>query len=276
MPFKLVLIFIISLMPLLPCAAENVIHMGYRTNEKLPYINKSPDNSGLFAELYGEAALRIGYKLKIVRLPKKRLIKELENGTIDFYPMLAYDKERMAYIHWIPAGYEQRNVALTQSTVNELNSEQSVAGLTQLVGLGNADYLAHFDKSKFEQFSIPELEIERIVKMISSGHGDFYVYEEAPLAYFIYKNQITNMRLHKNLLPKEFRSYAGFSHKSPLYKARINTLFNQDAPISSTNLPVVPEPGSIADQFSNALLQLEKEGFIEALEIKYFGSPLSH
>ncbi len=112
--------------------------------------------------------------------------------------------------------------------------------------------------------------------MISSGHGDFYVYEEAPLAYFIYKNQITNMRLHKNLLPKEFRSYAGFSHKSPLYKARINTLFNQDAPTSSTNLPVVPEPGSVADQFSNALLQLEKEGFIEALEIKYFGSPLSH
>lgn len=272
---KLILIAICVFTLSLPCVADNTIRMGYRTNEKLPYINKSPDNSGFFVELYEAAASRIGYRLEIIRLPKNRLIKALKSGEIDFYPMFAYDTERAEYIHWIPAGIEQRNVALTKNTAQELISEQSIAGLTQIVSLGNADYLAHFDKSKFEQISIPELEIERIVRMISSNHGDFYVYEEAPLAYFLFKNNITNMKLHKRFLPSEFRSYAGFSYQSRLYTAQLNTLFKQDSPITPTNLPVLPEPGCVAEQFSNALIELQKEGFIMALEIKYFGKPLS-
>jgi len=60
--------------------------MGYRSNERLPLINKEPFNEGLYQHLYSLAAEKINCQLKVVRGPKKRILKKLKLGKIDFYP----------------------------------------------------------------------------------------------------------------------------------------------------------------------------------------------
>lgn len=54
----------------LPVFAENKIIMGYRTNARLPLINKAPDSSGLYLELY-----------KIVTNSAKTVQRILEFGS---------------------------------------------------------------------------------------------------------------------------------------------------------------------------------------------------
>lgn len=60
--------------------------MGYRTNERPPLIASAPDNSGLYLEFYQHVTEKLGCQLKVVRGPKKRILKKLYDGEIDFYP----------------------------------------------------------------------------------------------------------------------------------------------------------------------------------------------
>ncbi|MCG6306326.1 hypothetical protein K6U21_19510 [Vibrio vulnificus] len=76
-----------------PSLATTEIIMGYRTTEKMPYIHAEPSDDGFYFELYDEAAKRIGAKLKVVRLPKLRVLLALEAGEIDFYPGFGCDVE---------------------------------------------------------------------------------------------------------------------------------------------------------------------------------------
>lgn len=63
-----------------PSFATTEIIMGYRTTAKMPYIHAEPSDDGFYFELYDEAAKRIGATLKVVRLPKLRVLIALEAG----------------------------------------------------------------------------------------------------------------------------------------------------------------------------------------------------
>ncbi len=129
--------------------------MGYRTTDKLPYIKESPDNSGFFEEYFGATAKMIGYKLEqIVRLPKMRVLFALEDGTVDFYPMFAFDEERSKYAVWCKNGIQQRDIAISKSTPKELHTERDIKGLTEIRALGNPDYLPSFNKNYTLKFPL--------------------------------------------------------------------------------------------------------------------------
>ncbi|MDK2688370.1 amino acid ABC transporter, partial [Vibrio vulnificus] len=85
-----------------PSFATTEIIMGYRTTAKMPYIHAEPSDDGFYFELYDEAAKRIGVTLKVVRLPKVRVLHALEAREIDFYPGFAFDEERAKYAYWVP------------------------------------------------------------------------------------------------------------------------------------------------------------------------------
>lgn len=78
--------------------------MGYRLNERLPLINAAPNNEGLYKELFSTALEKINCKLVIVREPKRRIIKKLKNGNLDFYPGFTFSKERSNYVFFFENG----------------------------------------------------------------------------------------------------------------------------------------------------------------------------
>lgn len=75
--------------------------MGYRTNERLPFIDDETNN-GIYLDLFGEACRKIGVALKVVRLPKVRVAHALQQGTVDFYPGYSFTVERASHITFFP------------------------------------------------------------------------------------------------------------------------------------------------------------------------------
>ena len=64
--------------------------MGYRENERLPLINRTPLHNGLYIDLYQKALKDINCSLSIIRAPKNRILSMLKKGDIDFYPGLSF------------------------------------------------------------------------------------------------------------------------------------------------------------------------------------------
>ena len=54
--------------------------MGYQKKAKPPLINNAPDNSGIYLEIYAQAAQELDCTLKVVRLPKRRVLNEMKQG----------------------------------------------------------------------------------------------------------------------------------------------------------------------------------------------------
>ncbi|HFQ5121399.1 TPA: substrate-binding periplasmic protein [Vibrio vulnificus] len=253
-----------------PSLATTEIIMGYRTTEKMPYIHAEPSDDGFNFELYDEAAKRIGAKLKVVRLPKLRVLLALEAGEIDFYPGFAFDLERAKYAYWVPNGTYQRDVAVTLKGRPLMTQATSLDGFTQLVALGNPDYLVGRDTSKMNQFTVSELDVGRAMTFLRRGRADFYVYEEDTLRYYLKTEGLNDMMIHPNFVDRSTPSWAGFSRNSALFQGQENPAYDPNLPLAWNNMPMELVPGSVIDEFRQALHQMEMEGWTQALYRKYF------
>ncbi|RZR28705.1 amino acid ABC transporter [Vibrio vulnificus] len=253
-----------------PSWATTEIIMGYRTTEKMPYIHAEPSDDGFYFELYDEAAKRIGAKLKVVRLPKLRVLLALEAGEIDFYPGFAFDLERAKYAYWVPNGTYQRDVAVTLKGWPLMTQATSLDGFTQLVALGNPDYLVGRDISKMNQFTVSELDVGRAMTFLRRGRADFYVYEEDTLRYYLKTEGLNDMMIHSQFVDRSTPSWAGFSRNSALFQGQENPAYDPNLPLAWNNMPMELVPGSVIDEFRQALHQMEMEGWTQALYRKYF------
>ncbi|EGQ7832600.1 transporter substrate-binding domain-containing protein [Vibrio vulnificus] len=253
-----------------PSLATTEIIMGYRTTEKMPYIHAEPSDDGFYSELYDEAAKRIGAKLKVVRLPKLRVLLALEAGEIDFYPGFAFDLERAKYAYWVPNGTYQRDVAVTLKGRPLMTQATSLDGFTQLVALGNPDYLVGRDTSKMNQFTVSELDVGRAMTFLRRGRADFYVYEEDTLRYYLKTEGLNDMMIHPQFVDRSTPSWAGFSRNSALFQGQENPAYDPNLPLAWNNMPMELVPGSVIDEFRQALHQMEMEGWTQALYRKYF------
>ncbi len=63
-------------------SAETLV-MGYKTSAKLPLIAEDPDQTGIYEDLYTQAAQKINCELIIKRGPKKRIFLEMQGRTIE-------------------------------------------------------------------------------------------------------------------------------------------------------------------------------------------------
>ncbi|HAS8116632.1 TPA: transporter substrate-binding domain-containing protein [Vibrio vulnificus] len=253
-----------------PSLATTEIIMGYRTTEKMPYIHAEPSDDGFYFELYDEAAKRIGAKLKVVRLPKLRVLLALEAGEIDFYPGFAFDLERAKYAYWVPNGTYQRDVAVTLKGRPLMTQATSLDGFTQLVALGNPDYLVGRDTSKMNQFTVSELDVGRAMTFLRRGRADFYVYEEDTIRYYLKTEGLNDMMIHPQFVDRSTPSWAGFSRNSALFQGQENPAYDPNLPLAWNNMLMELVPGSVIDEFRQALQQMEMEGWTQALYRKYF------
>ncbi len=267
---RFLLLIVITLTSYFVSSSEpTVITMGYKTTQKLPYINRSPDNGGLYYELYSEAAKRIDAKLKIVRMPKARILAGIEEGSIDFYPAFSFTKERAKFGFWLNYGVKGRDLIMTRDDFPDINSHKDLNGLVYLVALGNTNYFENVDFSGVKFLETAELDLERAVKLILSNRADFYVYEEDALKYYIKSSKIKGIKLHRGFEIRSYWYYAGFSRNSPLYKGYLNPNFDELKEEGPENFRHELAEGSVLYRFREALMDMSREGYTSKLYKKY-------
>jgi hypothetical protein len=242
--------------------------MGYRTSERLPLIQKAPNNSGLYQRLYTVAAEKIGCTLKVVRGPKKRILNGLYHGKIDFYPGFNFSALRAQSVFYIENGLPGGDIGISRADLDEVTDLAQLKGLTYITALGSTNFVENVSGVSVRK--IRELTVDRAILLIQKKRGDFYIYNRASLKFYLTANNITNMTLHPNCCGGTQPLYLGFSKKSPYYQAVKNPMYRSQQTLSTNNFPTVLAPTSIAYQFQQALKQLQITGVTKKLYAQYY------
>lgn len=264
------LLFLISSISLF--ANDNIITMGYPEKNKYPLIGELHNNNGLYKELFGKAAKNIGFKLKIVRLPKKRVHRGLKEGSIDFYPGSSFSEERASYLYFLPNGLKTKEVLLSLKHFKEIDDIADAKG-SLLVELGSSkkDWDKIYPNLTILQMGI--LPIEKAITALEKRRGDFYIADIEPVLYYkkIVDFSKLGIKIHYNAINDKFIPMnLGFSRKSPLFKEQKNPNFNPSKPISLTNFPTIISKNSIAYKLHMELMKMQKNGEIKKIYEKYF------
>lgn len=233
------------------------VTMGYRTNNKLPLIEKAPDNSGVYQILFARALATINCKLSVVRAPKKRILFMLKQGEIDFYPGLGFNNERAEYTHYFENGLHYRSATISRADVNDLKSYSDMRGKTLLISQG-----ANYDKKELEGIHIRyvyDLSIGKAIELISLEQADFYAYNEDVMLYYLSKYPTKEIKVHQ-CCSKDHPMYLGFSLQSKHLSTIANPTFNEHNALSVTNQKHQLITSSIAYQFQQALQALDNNG----------------
>lgn len=248
-----------------------VITMGYRTSERLPFIGDEPNNTGFYHDLYQAAADKIGCKLNVVRAPKLRILRDLKLGNIDFYPGLNFTEDRAKYAHFIPNGLSERAIGISRAGAADIRSIEQLVNnkMTLLIAPGSYDFGGLPDKIQVRK--PPELNVSKALDYLLSNQGDFFIYDQTTLHYYLNDRDPTQFKLHYNCCQSAQEMYLGFSKKSRHYRGRHNPNYRADTPISPDNNPTVLAPDSKAFQFAKALAAMDSQGETQRLYSKYFG-----
>ncbi len=182
--------------------------MGYRTTERLPLIAKAPSNEGLYYDLYSHAAKQIGCQLTVVRSPKKRLLKMLKEGEIDFYPGFVFTPERANYVHFILNGLPGGEVGISLKSMEEVRDKQQLKGLTLIQSLGAPDFASGVDVNYYTK---AELSIPEAIELLRKDRGDFYIYPRSTLLYYLKTHNSQDIKAHMDCCGGEQPLYLAFS-----------------------------------------------------------------
>jgi len=244
--------------------------MGYRTTARLPKIEAVPSNKGLYLDLYTEAAKQIGCKLDVIREPKKRILRGLRQGTIDFYPGLTFREERSIYAFYFSNGLPDLYVGLTRTEVPEISHYRQLKGKTILLALGGPSEDA--DKYGITIKTPPELTFEKAFEYILDKHADFYKDEIGTLAYYLKKHPRKNeLKLHTQCCGKVEALTVGFSRNSPHYTEEANPNYQKAQQLNYDNFPIRLKERSTAYRLSQALNDLKNSGYTDRLYQRYYG-----
>ena len=248
-----------------------VITMGYRTSERLPFIGDEPNNTGFYHDLYQAAADKIGCKLNVVRAPKLRILRDLKLGNIDFYPGLNFTEDRAKYAHFIPNGLSERAIGISRAGAADIRSIEQLVNnkMTLLIAPGSYDFGGLPDKIQVRK--PPELNVSKALDYLLTNQGDFFIYDQTTLHYYLNDRDPTQFKLHYNCCQLPHEMYLGFSKKSRHYRGRHNPNYRAENPISPDNSPTVLAPDSKAFQFAKALAAMDSQGETQRLYSKYFG-----
>jgi hypothetical protein len=260
-------------------ANDNVIVMGYKDKDKLPLIGGYGDDNGLYRELFEKAAASIGYRLKIIRLSKKRIHLRLKSGEIDFYPGTSFSQKRAAYLYYLPNGLQTKEVLLSLSNHKEIKNIKDATGIL----------IAESGSSKIEWDKLyPGLKIQVMTKLpidiailaLQKKRGDFYVADIEVIQYYKFIKNIKNyeqigIKVHYNAINQHFiPMYLGFSRKSSKFSEIPNPNYDPTKKVSIKNFPTIISKNCVAYKFYKALDKLKQDGTTAKLYKKYFNTYL--
>ena len=252
-------------------AQDPELVMGYRTNERRPYIEDESDD-GIYKALYSRACQRIGCTLKVVRLPKKRVLQALAQGEVDFYPGYTYNAEREAIVLFVANGLRERHVIITRAKHAPVRGYADLDNSVELRSLGNPDLLPPPWQARTKVLQVPELDVERAFRLISAGKADFYIYDELTLRFYWERLRPAGLTLHPSLEPWQ-AMHMGFSKHSRFYRALPNPDYRADQPLSPDNYPQRLDPASLAGKLSAALQAMKQSGETERIVEHFLQTP---
>ncbi|GGE83356.1 substrate-binding periplasmic protein [Shewanella carassii] len=239
--------------------------MGYRTNARPPFIAQAPDNSGLYLGLYQEAAARIGCSLKIIRAPKKRILREIAKGNIDFYPGLAFSQERNRYAYFIANGLSERYIGVSRDDLSDITSLQQLVDKQLVLLISPGSYQLGGLPDQLITRTPPDMGTDSAIAFLKQHQGDFYIYDESSLKYWLESHPQRGLKLHPDCCELPRQGHLGFSRKSRYFNARVNPDYVADEPLSIDNNPKELRPGSIAYALQQALQNMASSGETERL-----------
>lgn len=245
-----------------------ILKMGYRTNERIPLISASPDNSGLYQHFYQAMADHLGCELKIIRGPKKRILKQLEDGEIDFYPGFNYNEYRALYTYYIENGFPGGEIGISRSDFADINHLEELEGATILQSLGSPDFVRDLENIRI--YAVPEMTIDKAVNLLRKKRGDFYIYNRASLLYYLRTNKSSDIKIHPNCCGGVEPIYLGFSRQSEHYSEAPNPHFKPSQELSPTNFPVTLSTDSKAFQIEKILREMKESGETDAIYKQYY------
>jgi len=240
--------------------------MGYRTSARLPFIAEHPSKQGLYFSLYQQALKSIGCTLTVRRAPKKRILKLIATGEVDFYPGLGSSPEREQYLHFIENGFMSHVVAISHKDIADIHSLAGMENKVLLTAIGSNS----FDKKGFNIHirQAHDLSITMAVNLLVNKRADFYLYNEANIRYYLKLKPNKNIKIHPCCFPSS-PMYLGFSKKSKYAQAIPNSAAKSKEH-SSQNRQQSLAPNTKAFAFKKALEKLKNDGEITRLESLYY------
>jgi len=241
--------------------------MGYRTSLKLPFIEQAPNNQGLYFSLYNKALAEIGCTLTVVRAPKKRILKMLAEGQVDFYPGLGYNPEREQYLHFLKNGLVSNTVIISHQDSPDITQLSDMEGKTLLMAIG-ANTLG------VELFNIAirnayDITISSVIKLLEQKRVDYYIYNEDAMRYHLKVNPNKNIKIHLCCFASQ-PMHLGFSKRSKYASAHKNDDFNSAIVGSTNNLIEHLNKDTKAYQFKQVLHQMLRSNETEVLREQHF------
>ncbi len=264
--FGLIVIGIVALSAM--DAKSCTLTMGYRTNERLPLIAKAPDNTGLYLSFYHQVTKRIGCELNVIRGPKRRILKHLKDGEIDFYPGFTFNEERSRFAFYIENGFPGGDVGISRSSFINVSQLTDLEGHTVLQALGSPNFVKDLENVRIYQ--VPEMTIDKAVTLLRKKRGDFYIYNRASLEYYMRIHQPNDMKLQLSCCGGTKPLYLGFSRKSQYYAEEDNPEYDSHRELSPDNFPTRLSKPSIANQLRVELLKMMHSGETYKLYREYY------
>ncbi len=242
------------------------LSMGYRMNGRAPLIGVAPDNSGLYIELYQKAANRIGCNLVVVRLPKKRILNDMEKGKIDFYPGFNFTEKRARFAYYFENGLPGGDIGISRTDFPEITDLKQLETKILFLAKGGAN----IDVPGVRVKRPSNLTLDRVIKLIHKKRGDFYIYNKSSIEYHLKINNISNLKIHADCCGGIQPLYLGFSRKSPNYREIKNPNYDSSKPTSIKNFPVIVPRQVTANKFARELAAMKKQGESRKLYLDYY------
>jgi len=236
--------------------------MGYRLSERLPLIGAAPNNEGLYKELYSIALKKINCKLHIIREPKRRIIKNMVEGKVDFYPGFTFSQDRGKYAYFFENGLEMSFLAISSLNQPEISRVEDLDSKIVLVAQGGPTLGAEKVGAVIRR--VEDLTIENAIGYLVRGKADFYLYLKASIDYYLKNNPQSEIKSHPCCGEKK-AMLLGFSKASSHFNLSSNNLN-----ISHASYHSMLEKDSKAFALKQAIQQMKVDGTIEKLYKKYY------
>lgn len=256
-----------SLLLLSASASSCEMIMGYRTSARLPLIESPPSNDGLYTAIFRQALKNIDCNLSIIRAPKKRILKMLADGQVDFYPGLGSSTERKKYLYFFENGLTSHTVAFSHKDTADIHHLSEMKGKILLAAIGSN----LFDAEKYNihiRYAY-DLTIDSAIKLIENKRVDFYIYNKDSLKYYLNSQPNKKIKIHPCCFePKPM--HLGFSKKSKYAKSPSESALNNDKLSATIDLNQRLDKNSKAVEFKTELMKMKQRGEISRMKQQYY------
>jgi hypothetical protein len=252
--------------------------MVYKPIAKIPYIQKGPDNSGVYFDMMKLAVEKIGYNLKVLRVPKARGYAMLKNGKADLYASGEFKSYRSKFLYYFPNGLyrDEEFVCLTSHEVPNLEKIPDINKhkLTWFLERGSS-WPHHAKKIKVKYRELKTATIDIALEFITSKRPAMFLISKEEIDNYVgtsdeHKRNFNKFKTHSNCgYSKHKKLNVGFSKYSKYYKDTVNEDFSANEKASVENSPVKPLKGSVAYQLENTFKDLIESGVIDQILKKY-------